>query len=135
MGTRLLAFALLLTACSKTSTPPAPKDEPAKGGCDALFVAPAGAEKLCEEHVNATDSEVAWSSYALADPVLKVTQRYRDIASTCAEAKPTNDSIAVGDRHVSIHDATAAGYPSCEKKPSATQKTVVVVSRRTLRAP
>jgi hypothetical protein len=127
-----LVFAVILAvSCSK----PAPKGEPTKGGCDDVFAPPPRGQKLCEEHVNATDSEIAWSSYALDEPRADVAHRYEGLGTRCKDAKIENGNVTVGERIVTVHDANAAGYPTCEKKPSASQKTVVVISKRTLRAP
>jgi hypothetical protein len=134
---RHVVFSVLLCAsCSRTSVPPAPKDDPTTDPCQDLFAPPPRAEKLCDEHVAAKDSEIAWSSFALGDPLADVTRRYGDTAARCKGATTSTTpwfSVELGDRSVSMHDATAPGYPSCEKKASPSHKTVVVVSKRTSR--
>src|SRR5438105_15920302 len=122
-ATQSLLFVVILAACScSRSRSPAPP--PAQIDCKDLFAPPPRGEKLCEEHVAATDSEIAWTSWALDEPLADVTRRYQDAAGRChATTTPAPDfSVAQGERRISTHDATATGYPTCEKKPSPVHK-------------
>ncbi|HEY8073716.1 MAG TPA: hypothetical protein VIF62_06400 [Labilithrix sp.] len=134
---RIALFAVILVASCSRNTPPAAR-EAAKLECDALMKPPvaSGAEKLCDEHVAAQDSEIAWTSYGLGEAAPNVVARYREAAARCGVAtQEAPFTVAKGDERLSVHDSTSTDYPSCAKKPSPAQKSVLVLSRRTLRGP
>ncbi len=130
---RIAIFAIVLAASCSRNAPPR---EAAKLECDALMKPPPGAERLCDEHVAAQDSEVAWTSYALVEATPDVIARYREAATRCGVAtQEAPFTLAKGDERLSVHDASQPGFPRCEKKPAAAHRSVLVFSRRTLRGP
>lgn len=106
-------------------------ETPAGDDCERLFGPPPNAEKLCDEHDNAVDSELHWRSYATTESRVDVNRRYHEWAGKCHfgfVTKPPIFSVTKGPSRLSTHEATPVDYPTCEKKPSANHKTVIVVS-------
>jgi hypothetical protein len=121
-------------APSETNTTPAPAANSAAAtgdDCERLFAEPANADKLCDEHDNAVDSELHWQSYATKESRVDVNRRYHEWASRCHfgfVTKPPIFSVTKGPTRLSTHEASISGYPTCEKKPSADHQTVIVIS-------
>src|SRR5258706_6674151 len=63
--------------------PPAASAAAAPNDCEHLPGPPPGADKLCDEHVMATDAEIHWQSYASRDSRLDVNRPYPEWASRC----------------------------------------------------
>jgi hypothetical protein len=76
--------------------------------------------------MGADHKEIHWQSYSVPGTPDAVFDRYRALAAKCGgTAKDT--TIAKDNWRASVHDATAKGFPSCEKSKSATG-TIVVIS-------
>ena len=89
------------------------------------FTAHPDARSLCHEHVSGVGMHIQWESYAL-----KVSPE--EARAYFAKAHPKlawedNTLVATENRKLSIH-AAGDSYPSCETKPEAGEKTVVIVS-------
>lgn len=90
------------------------------------------ARKLCSERVYANTMEIHWRSWASADGVDKVVAFY----TKARGEKPTRDASGgwqwqeqgKPDHHFTIYAADKPGYPSCETKPRATERTVILDS-------
>jgi hypothetical protein len=118
-----------------TSAAPAPATSAsaAAGDCEALFAPPAGAVKLCDEHVAAEGSEIHWQSYAHADDRHGLWTPYHERAGRCgasATFKPPLLSVAKEGKRLELFDAAGGGFPTCSKAPAATHKTVVIISEK-----
>ncbi|MFO0666789.1 MAG: hypothetical protein U0174_22755 [Polyangiaceae bacterium] len=70
---------------------------------------------------------ISWKSYALKESPERVAQAYGAVA-TASDNGVEVPRMEKGD-HVSIFPATSKAYPTCQMKPSATERTVMVVSR------
>lgn len=109
---------------------------PPRAGCDGLFDPPAGAVKLCDEHVLGGGAEIHWTSWAVKTSRMDTFRRYQEHADGCsasATSKPPAPSVTKGDARLTIHDASESGYPSCATRPDADHPTVVVISTKHVR--
>lgn len=156
MGTlRIAAIAAVCGACSagggdpasapaprKTPAPaPAPPApvaaaEPPADRCADFFDPPAGATKLCDEHVMGEGAEINWTSWAVATSRWDTFTVYQTRARECGAStvsKPPILSISKDETRLSVHDKDEPGYPSCASKPGAGDRSVVVISTRRIR--
>jgi hypothetical protein len=77
-------------------------------------------------------TEIHWCSYATPDATAKVIAFYEK--TTVKDVEKGSDSVMFRldkDTYLSVYAASAARYPTCEKKPKSDEKTVIVVSHAT----
>ena len=106
---------------------------PPREGCDGLFDPPAGAVKLCDEHVLGDGAEIHWTSWAVKASRMDAFRRYEKHAGECnasSTSKPPLLTVSKSGARLSIHDANESGYPSCGMKPDADHPTVIVISEK-----
>jgi hypothetical protein len=125
--------ALAPSGAGAASTSPS-ADPSSVSACDAIFAeVPAGADRLCDEHVLAADMEIHWRSYGLAEPRGAVNLRYRDRIRGCSLSVTTKpplfDLSDARGRKLATYEL-AGGFPTCGVAPSASHKTVIVVSEK-----
>jgi hypothetical protein len=98
--------------------------------CDSALAPPPGADRLCDEHVMAKDSEIHWTSFATTAARSDVDARYGKLVGTCGitgKVKPDLD-LARGDQHLATFDATSHVYPTCGTAAKSGARTVIVIS-------
>jgi len=92
------------------------------------FTAYPSARGLCSQTVRGQGGEeIFWHSYAAKDPPSAVGDFYAK-SNASAERKGDTLTLKRGEFVLSVHPA-ASGYPQCDRKPSAADRTVIVVSR------
>lgn len=103
----------------------------------ALAIAPAPAERipaggrfLCSQHVTGTNVHIAWRSFAFTRTVAELRAEYATRGITFTQqgddlVHAPNDSF-----RLSIHPANGS-YPSCEQRPNANERSVIVLSNAT----
>jgi len=114
------------TVAAKSAGPP-------REGCDGLFDPPAGAVKLCDEHVLASQGDVHWTSWAVTSSPAETFRPYEQRARGCGAStisKPPTSSVENGETRLSVHDANESGLPSCAAKAGTSHPTVVVISTK-----
>jgi hypothetical protein len=90
-----------------------------------------GSRQLCSQHITGNGGmHISWSSHASTDAMSKVVAHYeKALATKATDEDHGAKSIKVGDRHVTIYPAASNDkLPSCETKPKATEKTIVMLS-------
>jgi hypothetical protein len=92
------------------------------------FAAYPGARRLCSQHVTGDSMHISWTAYVTTDRHPKV------IAFYVKRHGGTRDGEALrlegqGGTRLSVHPATATGYPTCDVKPAKSDNTVIIVSQ------
>ena len=98
------------------------------------FVAYPHARLLCAERVYGVGGEeIHWWSYATRDDLATVAAFYR-----LAPLGPGGSGAELkgpGDADLAVHPAAPPDYPSCDTTPTASERTVILVSRLLRRTP
>ena len=105
------------------------------------FTAYPGARELCSQSVLGGHAEILWHSYATKDKPSQVIDFYvkdNDKSSnkdTQGQVEQHGNTLTLrrGDTILSVRDAAGTDYPECNSKPSAGERTVILVSRMTPR--
>jgi hypothetical protein len=89
-----------------------------------VFPAFPGATHVCDQHVASNTGHIEWSSYA-------TTEDDGSVASFVAAflAHDMSHEFVIGDSHLEVHAIGDKGIPSCETKPPADAKTLIIVSK------
>jgi len=114
-----------------------PHPEATSGGAEGDwlgFVAYPHARLLCAERVYGVGGEeIHWWSYATRDEPVEVAAFYR-----LAPLGPGGSGAELkgpGDTDLAVHPAAPPDYPSCDTTPTASERTVILVSRLLRRTP
>lgn len=96
-----------------------------------------GARELCHQWVDGRDSSgpvgIEWRSYAARAATEQVIAFYAKSGDRNAERGDNSITVHQGkDRVLSVHAVSASGYPSCDNKPRPEEKTVIIVSQRSV---
>ena len=89
-----------------------------------VFPAYPKATHVCTQHITGNAGHIEWSSYATTEDdgsVASFVSAFLD--------RDMSHEFAVGDAHLEVHAIGDAGVPSCETKPPADTKTLIIVSR------
>ena len=139
---------LALASCSRSTPDEAPPAPPSKGpistkfcsgdptpeDCKRLFVPPAGAEPLCNEHVMGNGMEIHWRSYGSKEARGALEPPYHKGAGQCAYGlvfEPPLFTISDhGAMRLEMFEATDKSYPTCSVSPKPEHKTVIVISEK-----
>jgi len=98
------------------------------------FVAYPHARLLCAERVYGVGGEeIHWWSYATRDELTEVAAFYRLAPPGPGGSGPQLEGP--GDRDLAVHPAAPPDYPSCDTTPTASERTVILVSRLLRRTP
>lgn len=128
----LLVVAVLSLGCPGS---PAGPGKPG-GGIDSrdqwlgTFAVYPGARRLCSQHVTANVMHIVWTAYATSDDLAKVMAFYAGAPG----AEKTDRGLTVrGPKGalLTVHDASAKGYPTCSEKPGSGDRTVLIVAQST----
>jgi hypothetical protein len=114
-------------AAAAPNAPPDRDEDP----CSGLFDPPAGATKLCDEHVMGQGAEIHWSSWAVTTTRWDTFMAYQRPASGCGAStvsKPPLLAVSKDDIRLSIHDVSETSYPTCTTRPGPEANTVIVIS-------
>jgi hypothetical protein len=91
------------------------------------------ARQLCSEHVTGNGMHIIWQSWAVHDPVEKVTAFYTKALAAAGEEETGGARSWHAPQDADVVVTVAAGnnehVPSCAEKPKANEPTMIVVSR------
>jgi hypothetical protein len=98
------------------------------------FASYPGARQLCDQNLMGQGGiarmEIHWRSYATRDAFEKVAAYYQKTQVKDVEKEPNSLTLRLDkDTTLSVYPASATQSPTCENKPKAEEKTVIVVSR------
>jgi hypothetical protein len=110
---------------------------PAAGGerWGGLFAPYRGAGKLCSQHISGNAGgkpmHITWTAFASTDAPEKVSAFYAKNTSGAKVEKSSHGLTQLRgpkDQLLSVMVAARKGYPTCEVRPAASDRTVIIVS-------
>lgn len=72
--------------------------------------------------------EITWTSYTTRDATEKVIAFYSNAENGKVESEGESITIRRNKDILSVYPASAAGYPTCDRKPQPEEKTVIIIS-------